>query len=293
MPNTLQNISLFLIVAGFTIGSATTSTCAAQEEDFDSAFSSTGLPWYDSDARDLKSTEAPKRIDSKVADRNRIPPKREKKKGQEVTTNPAAPAATAAANNSTFATIGSTVMYAIGGVLAFVLIMALAYGFLKLESKDGPGGDIDAEKRNRKIRDHIKHLPFEIEEQDGDFETYAEKSFRAGDYSNAVIYLFADVLVAMSESGVVRLQRGKTNRQYLNEIWDHIEIRPYYQKVMTAFEDAFFGKHEIEKSRAEECFSGRAAFDTGIEQIRKARFDAQQSSVPTLPPPSVSVEGVS
>ncbi len=285
MPKAIQQLLFLLIAALMVVGSATATAC--DEETFDSALNSTGLPWYDSKTKDLKSTKAPKRNASVVADRHRIPAFKKKKTATK-TNKPPVPAATGA---STFSTIGTAIMYVVAAILAIVLVGALIYGFLKLESGDG-SEEMDAEKRKRKIRDHIKHLPFEIEEQDGDFETFAEKSFRDGDYANAVIYLFADLLVAMSESGLVRLQRGKTNRQYLNEIWEHREIRPYYQEVMTAFEDAFFGKHEIGKQRAEACFAGRAAFDAGLERIKNARFAAQQNPS-VLPAPTVSVEGAS
>ena len=288
MLNATRNILLLLVAAILVVGPVDASLHA--DEKFDSAFEASGLPWYDSKSKKLKSTKLPERGDSNVADRNRIPPIQQKLRGQQVTKSQTAPAT--AAPNAWIGTVGTTIMYVAGVIAALLLIAALVYGFLKLESKSGAEGDEETQRRKRKIRDHIKHLPFDIQEQDGDFESFAEQSFRNGDYSNAVIYLFADLLVALSESGLVRLQRGKTNRQYLNEIWDHAEIRPYYQQVMTAFEDAFFGKHEIDRSRAEECFEGRAAFDAAVESIRKARFTAQEHA-PVLPPPNVTVEGAS
>ena len=278
----------FLLLAAMLLVGSLCASANAQEE-FGSAFESSDLPWYDSSSGGLKRSNAPDRPDSVVSDRDRIPPFQTKKQGQPKP-KPAAAAPAAPAAGGTASTIGTTFVWIAGAIMAALLIGLLVYGFLKLESDDSASGD-DANKRKRKIRDHIKHLPFEIEEQDGDFETFAEKSLRDGDYSKAVIYLFADILVAMSESGVVRLQRGKTNRQYLNEIWDHGEIRPYYRKVMTAFEDAFFGKHEIEKSRAEECFAQRPAFDLALEKIRQQNFAASQNN-PVMPPPSVGMEGV-
>ena len=287
MLNATRNILLLLVAAILAVASADASLHA--DEKFDSAFDASGLPWYDSETKKLKSTKAPDRGESTVAERHRIPPLQKKIRGQQVTSKPpTAPVTTAPPTG--FATIGTTIMYVVGIILVIALVAALIYGFLQLESNSAE--QAETQRRKRKIRDHIKHLPFDIEEQDGDFESFAEQSFRNGDYSNAVIYLFADLLVAMSESGLVRLQRGKTNRQYLNEIWDHGEIRPYYQKVMTAFEDAFFGKHNIDRSRAEECFAGRAAFDAAIERISNARFAAQEQG-PIIPPPNVSVEGAS
>lgn len=281
----LQN---FVPIAAILLASLSCASTSAQEA-FDSAFESSGLPWYDESSGGLKQDDAPDRPNSAVSNRNRIPPFQTKKKGQQKpkATNAPAPAGPAAATSAS--TIGTTLVYIAGAAVAILVIALLVYGFLKLESEEGAAED--AGKRKRRIRDHIRHLPFEIEEQDGDFETFAEKSLRSGDYSKAIIYLFADLLVAMSEADAVRLQRGKTNRQYLDEIWDHAEVRPYYRKVMTAFEDAFFGKHEIEKSRAEECFSQRPEFDAALEKIKQSKFAASQTAA-VIPTTSLSTESV-
>ena len=278
-----------LMLAAMLLACWCCATSNAQEE-FDSAFNSSGLPWYDESTRGLDQSEAPSRSSSAVSDRNRIPPVKAKKKGQQKPKPNPAPAAPAAAAG-TATSIGSTMVYVACIILAVFLAGVLVYFFLKVESDDGLDADGKNGKRKRKIRDHINHLPFEIEEQDGDFESFAEKSLREGDYSKATIYLFADMLVAMSEAGVVRLQRGKTNRQYLTEIFDHEEIWPFYRKVMTAFEDAFFGKHEIEKGRAEDCFAERHAFDAALEKIRQSKFAASQQ-VPVMPSPNVGMETV-
>ena len=265
----------------------------AADEDFDAAFQSSSIPWYDAQTKEIKSIKKPKQTASSVLDRNRIRPKKIKKKGQQITKpkaiTPPVGGGTAPAG-STFGTIGTSVIYLAAGVLIALLIALLVYGFLKLESggKDLPS---EAAKKKRKMKDHIKHLPFELEEHEGDFETFAEKAFREGDYSKSVVYLFADLLVAMNEAGVVRLQRGKTNRQYLNDIWGYKEIRPYYRSVMTAFEDAFFGQHEISKERAAACFAERPAFDAAIEKIRQQKFAAAQNE-PSLSRPAVRIEGV-
>lgn len=283
-PKTIWILPLVLLLSALTLQTS------RAEEGFDGAFGASKLPWYSADADELLVPTAPKKSASGVSDRNRIPAAKVKKKGQQLVKPQlaAAPAGGVAANQ-TFGAIGTTIIYAVGGILAAVLVGLLIYGFLKLESGDT---EDESEKKRRRISDHIQHLPFELEEQDGDFETFAERALREGNYSVAVVYLFADVLVAMNEADLVRLQRGKTNRQYLNEIWEHAEIRPYYRKVMTAFEDAFFGRHEIEKSRAESCFAERPAFDAAVEKIRQLKFAASQNAA-SIPAPGVHVEVVS
>lgn len=262
------------------------------EEDFDAAFRSRAIPWFDAEASEIKTPTPPQQEQSAVGDRNRVPPKRRKKKGQAVIKpipNTRAPVGGGTAGTGAAGAFGTSVIYVAGAVLLVALIGLLLYGFLKLESD---GGDLsrDDSKRKRKIKDHIKHLPFELDEQEGDFESFAERALRAGDYSKAVVYLFADLLVAMNDAGILRLQRGKTNRQYLNEIWDHEDIRPYYRNVMTAFEDAFFGQHEISESRAQECFAARPDFDVAIEKIRQQKF-ATAANEPALATSAIRIEG--
>jgi hypothetical protein len=264
--------------------------CAADEE-FDAVFEATEFPWFDAENGTLNGGVKPPRPESRVAGRGEIPLAKTKTVTPVQPNTAAAPAAAPANGASVGTLFANWMVYIAAGLALAGLIALLVYGFLQRES-GGSSGDDESGSSKRRIRDHIRHLPFEVEEQEGDFETFADRAFANGDYSKSVIYLFADLLAGLNESGLIRLQRGKTNRQYLNEIYDRKEVSTYYKTVMTAFEDAFFGKHHISKERAECCLSGRADFNQTIERIKQEKFSAARA--PTVEPnKSFAVEPLS
>lgn len=127
----------------------------------------------------------------------------------------------------------------------------------------------DADGRRRSIAESIKHLPFELDSNvEGDFRFHASQAYQAGNYKRAVICLFSHVLVSMDQNGILRLKKGKTNRQYLREIRTHQELAKYYGQVMVPFEETFFGDHPIGKLTFEECWSGLDQFQSNLNSAK-------------------------
>ncbi len=240
------------------------SSAVAMQQDADSIIAERDFPWFDTETKQLRGMPIPAPIPSSVGDRDTIPlhvPDPNQANSQPANTPTAAP------NVTTFV---NTLVYIAGGVaLTGVLLLSL-WGFYRREALTG-GADKIAKKK-RTMKEHIRHLPFEVEEQEGDFRTAAESAFANGDYSKSVIYLYAELLVILDENNLVRLQRGRTNRQYLNAIREHQSLSDYFQMVMTTFEDAFFGKHKISEQRAEACFTGKANFESEATRINAAKF---------------------
>jgi hypothetical protein len=69
---------------------------------------------------------------------------------------------------------------------------------------------------------------------------------------------------------LIRLTRGKTNRQYLGEIWGRADVRAILERTMVAFEDVFFGHHVLERARFESCWTRLAEFHQRIEEATVA-----------------------
>jgi hypothetical protein len=65
----------------------------------------------------------------------------------------------------------------------------------------------------------------------------------------------------MDKNQVIRLTRGKTNRQYLREIARRPPLRALVEQTMVAFEDVFFGNHPLDRSRFESCWQQLDSFD--------------------------------
>ncbi len=82
----------------------------------------------------------------------------------------------------------------------------------------------------------------------------AARCYREGDYGEAIVYLFSYQLFQLDRYQLIRLTRGKTNRQYVRELGGQIELGRLLTATMLAFEDVFFGNHKIDRVRFESCW---------------------------------------
>jgi hypothetical protein len=108
----------------------------------------------------------------------------------------------------------------------------------------------------------IEALPEALRPASGDLLAAAREHYAAGDYSRAVLYLFAHQLVELDRHQAIRLERGKTNRQYLRELKPQPGLREVFAQSMVAFEDVFFGRQTIERPRCDACWQGQSRLET-------------------------------
>jgi len=102
-------------------------------------------------------------------------------------------------------------------------------------------------------RGRIEHLGFIEDDTPGDYLQLCLRESRAGRFERAIVYLYAHLLTELNDRQLVRLARGKTNRQYLREVADPA-MRAAMEVIVGAFEDAYFGRHPIEPARFEWCW---------------------------------------
>lgn len=149
-------------------------------------------------------------------------------------------------------------------LLLAALIVLLVRAFLKREAQaDELPSEINHEPRT--AADLIENLPFQVPRPRADLLAEARRLYAAGRFDEAVIYLFSYQLVQLDQHQLIRLARGKTNRQYLREIWPRPDLRDLITRTMLAFEDVFFGRHPLERARFEACWSGLDDFHQRLE----------------------------
>lgn len=152
--------------------------------------------------------------------------------------------------------------------IAFVFLLfigGLIWAFLKIESKEkSPVTETKIEGPAKESG--VERLPFQINKPFGDLLSAAREYFNKGDYRNAMIHLYSHVLVSLDERGLIRLTRGKTNRQYLNEIRRHGPVADYLESCMIPFEEAFFGARDPMQSTVSECFNQFDQFKNSLSQ---------------------------
>lgn len=117
------------------------------------------------------------------------------------------------------------------------------------------GGESDAVDQRRRV----EALPSAVER--GDLLGAAQECYEAGRYGEAIVYLFSHQLVQLDKNQLIRLAKGKTNRQYVRELGRRLPIRQLLEQTMVTFEDVFFGNHSIDRRRFETVWSRVGEFE--------------------------------
>lgn len=104
-------------------------------------------------------------------------------------------------------------------------------------------------------------LPFSMRRDRRDLLAEAQRYYEEGNFAEAIIYLFSHQLVEMDKRQVIRLVKGKTNRQYLGDIRRQPRLQRIIGQTMVAFEDVFFGNHALHRARFETCWRALPEFN--------------------------------
>lgn len=114
--------------------------------------------------------------------------------------------------------------------------------------------------------DRVEELPFKVARQATDLLSEARRHYEAGNFNEAIIYLFSHELVELDKQHLIHLARGKTNRQLVREVGQRRELRLLVEQTMVAFEDVFFGDHELSRARFEACWFELERFDRLVRE---------------------------
>ena len=165
-----------------------------------------------------------------------------------------------------FQILAIVVALVIFGLLIWLLVWALMRSEANVEVAAGGSEAADA----RGDVDRIENLPFQVKRPQSDLRGEAERHYREGNYREGIIYLYSYLLVQLDRRQVIRLTKGKTNRQYLREVRQRPELVPIFELTMIAFEDVFFGDHALSRSEFEECWNRLDEFHRLLDQTHQA-----------------------
>lgn len=161
------------------------------------------------------------------------------------------------------------------GIALLAMVAALTYYSLKgylpqrFEGSGSRGAlGIDASR--------VVDLPFEVQTVATHPLHRAEELMRAGDYDKAIVFLLAYLLLALDQSRQILLQKGKTNRMYLRELQDQVELRSIVRAVVQLFEASYFGKHPIARERFAEVWQQLDEFHRLLSQVPAAADAARK-----------------
>ncbi|HUY36484.1 MAG TPA: DUF4129 domain-containing protein [Pirellulales bacterium] len=157
-------------------------------------------------------------------------------------------------------------------VVAAAMLAGLAYLLIKayLDREDRAVGEPLGLRKYDAAGDEarIEALPFRIRRGAPDLLGEARRHYAAGNYGEAVIYLFSHELVELDRGRMIRLAKGKTNRQYLRELARRRVLAQLFEQSMVAFEDVFFGNYALQRRRFEECWRRLGEFEALVGEGR-------------------------
>jgi hypothetical protein len=141
-------------------------------------------------------------------------------------------------------------------VLVYFLVRAFLIG------KGAPSGAAahDAASEKAELKRRVEALPPGAR-RPSDLLGEARWHYERGNYREAIVYLFSHQLVELDKNQLIRLAKGKTNRQYLRELGRRIPLRRLLQQTMVAFEEVFFGNYAINRPRFESIWSRLGEFE--------------------------------
>jgi hypothetical protein len=144
------------------------------------------------------------------------------------------------------------------GLIIYLMVRAL------MAYEAGPAAAAAAPGSALGNADAVASLPFSLPRPEVSLLEEARRLYELGRYAEAVVYLYSYQLVKLDEHRLVRLARGKTNRQYLREVRPPV-IRQLLEQTMIAFEDVFFGSHALDRERFESCWNALPDFHRQLE----------------------------
>ena len=138
-------------------------------------------------------------------------------------------------------------------VLALVLV-GLAYLIIMayIGRETGGAQQADGAPRHSPVEvSALEALPFPVRRPTSNLLEEARRQYELGNFGEAIIYLFSHELVELDRHQLIRLTKGKTNRQYLRELGASRPLAGVLEATMVLFEGVFFGKRGLERSEFE------------------------------------------
>ena len=153
--------------------------------------------------------------------------------------------------------------------LAFALLAYLLYQVYRGRWIDLPGS-ARAVAAHPAANDasRVEALPFQLDPLTVSLLDAARRAYASGDFARAIIYLFSHELVELDRRHLIRLTRGKTNRQYVRELRGQGALPGLLSQTMVVFEDVYFGDRALSRERFETCWNRLNEFDALVGQRR-------------------------
>ncbi len=239
-----------------------TTRAVAQEDPARDALRGGAYPWYNKEADGVRKIELlPQAVDDFE------PPNRKLSYFPKIRTIPPGGGGPTGPRGSFLGPLLNVIGYMALFAVCAVLIWMVGNRFLRREITESKATKVV--ETSRKV-DQVQKLPMQLASHEGDFLSMARSLMAQGNYGQAIIYLYAHQLVSLDERHLIRLSKGKTNRQYLRELRKQAPVASLVEGTITLFEDAFFGKKLITEAQFLVCWNQLDQFESLTKALAKA-----------------------
>ena len=141
-------------------------------------------------------------------------------------------------------------------ILAVLVIAGIGLIIWAIINRERTNKDPGLQSESKVVTEEqrLEELPVQLDPAYKNLLDRVRECYDAGDYNQAIIYLFSYQLIQLDKRQFIRLTRGKTNHQYLREIKQLGGLRDYLSVTVRAFEDVFFGNHDLTRQRFQQCW---------------------------------------
>ncbi len=250
---------IFLVAAGMMdFGGGFRGSVSAQDAGLES-LKRQSLPWYDAATEQVRQVELGARDDPRSGLRGTVPKK------QPVSKSNSLEGFFDDWNLAWASGLGTLLYWLIWIGLGVAFVILIVWVVRNVEVRQ-PVARKDSES-TRSLAQSVAQLPFQVEVGDDDFRSLAAKAFHSNDFRTAIVWLFSHVLVSLDQRDLIRLKKGKTNRQYLRELAGDRELSGYYADVMLPFEATFFGDKDLDRDQFVACWDRLEVFEQQVNAV--------------------------
>ena len=175
----------------------------------------------------------------------------------------------------------------VGCVLAIAIVMAIAAALSHLISRYQPAPDsgamqslISGAPDEQTIR-RMGELPAAVRRSDVNLREETTRLAAEGHYDQAVVLLFGHQLLALDRGGLLRLGRGKTNLQYVEEVHQRDPVSaPELAATTEIFDRSYFGQHHVRQAEFEQLWQNNLSLERRLLD-RETLAPAAASATPS------------
>lgn len=166
------------------------------------------------------------------------------------------------------ANLGTILSYSALTISVVIVLIVIVYLIMSYRREPVASESRISEVKKRRVQ--IDALPVELDRNPDDWLSRVQQHYQAGEYNLAIIYLYSHQLVELDKHHVIHLTKGKTNRQYLQELRRNTtaNLSPFVERSMTTFEDAFFGNRTISRAQFESCWQHFSQFQQVLGSLK-------------------------